>query len=122
MTVRPRTHVSVPFELTREGGRPDGPVAVHIDLSAYGVRVVGPSTIRYPSVGGGRRGRFVVEPTLPGGYELVVRVLRRYNQPEGRTVVVAAPVRTSANVPVIAAVAAGFCLIAVGLRRRRRAA
>jgi hypothetical protein len=119
-TVRPNTRVGVPFRLTRRGGRPDGPVAVHLDPSEYGIRVIGPSTIRYPYVGAGRRGRFVVEAGAPRGYELVLSVPGRYNEPQARVVLVAAPVRSDVNWSLAVGLVAGSALVALGLRLRRR--
>jgi hypothetical protein len=70
---------TIPFRLYRRGGRPDGPVTVAIGSNrSFGL--VGNSQLRFPRVGSGIQGSFVIVPR-ESEVSVSISVPRRLNQP-----------------------------------------
>jgi hypothetical protein len=111
---------SVPFRVTRRGGRPDVPVTMR--FTGLGLESDG-SAERSFRIGGGRSGEFRVQADRPGRYRGSIAA-DAYNAPKAAiTVIVQPAVKRGGrrlNVPVVAGLGTAAALLVVGLRRRRR--
>ncbi|WP_343976276.1 hypothetical protein [Kribbella koreensis] len=83
--------IEVPFGVSRRGGHPDAPIDVELSPLRSGMSVVGESHQKFPGVGSGIRGKFVIKVDSAGEYRVAVRAIGSYNPAGGEISILAGP-------------------------------
>jgi hypothetical protein len=83
--------IEVPFGVSRRSGHPDAPIEVELSPLRPGMSVVGESHQKFPGVGAGIRGKFVIKVESAGEYQVGVRAIGSYNPAGGEISILAGP-------------------------------
>jgi hypothetical protein len=122
VTVTAGREFSVPFRVTRRGGRADVAVRARFASMGPGLKQEGGSGEPF-RVGGGHTGEIRLRADRPGRYFGTITILGAYNEPSGSITVVAQPPGQPGrriSVTAVLSLVAGTALLVTVVRRRRR--
>jgi hypothetical protein len=124
LTATKGRQLTIPYELSRRGGRPDRGAAVTLSIPGRW-RIDGPRSQRFRRLGDGRRGSFRVTPTTTGTSFVGLRAMRVYNEPNATIQVKVEPPRSwllTRGLPLLlsATLIVGAAALTLASRRARR--